>query len=190
VRFRITDSGISPISKPGMQYGNYLASGIEHNERGAPTATGEIHARMNEKRIKKLMPLKTRYDLFIQEGDTDAPLGLISWGSVAGVAMEAFRLARAEGLRVRLLVPKLLYPVAEEIYQDFFATVKAGLVVEQSHQGQLYRVIRMYVDVPSGLKSLARSGSNPIVAGQVVERLRKMALVLQRTQVPEPQPRE
>lgn len=190
VRFRITDSGISPISKPGMLSGNYLASGIEHNERGAPTASGEIHARMNEKRIKKLMPLKTRYDLFIQEGDVDAPLGLISWGSVAGVAMEAFRLARAEGLRVRLLVPKLLYPVAEEVYQDFFATVKAGLVVEQSHQGQLYRVIRMYVDVPSGLKSLARSGSNPIVASHVLERLRKMALVLQRTQVPETQPQE
>lgn len=190
VRFRITESGISPISRPGMAGGNYLASGIEHNEYGAPTASGEVHARMNDKRLKKLNPLKTRYDLFVQDGDADAPLGLISWGSVAGVAIEALRLAQAEGLRVRLLVPKLLYPVAEEIYQDFFASVKGGLVVEQSHQGQLYKIIRMYVDVPSGVKSLARSGSNPIVPGQVLERLRRMALELQRKQVPEPQPQE
>jgi 2-oxoglutarate ferredoxin oxidoreductase subunit alpha len=190
VRFRLTESGISPISRPGMPGGNYLASGIEHNEHGAPTASGEVHARMNDKRLKKLNPLKTRYDLFLQDGDADAPLGLISWGSVAGVAIEALRLARAEGLQVRLLVPKLLYPVAEEIYQDFFSSVKAGLVVEQSHQGQLYRIIRMYVDIPSGVKSLAKSGSNPIVANRVLERLRKMALDLQRKQVPEPQPQE
>ena len=29
-RFRITESGVSPISHPGMAKGNYLASGIEH----------------------------------------------------------------------------------------------------------------------------------------------------------------
>jgi 2-oxoglutarate/2-oxoacid ferredoxin oxidoreductase subunit alpha len=51
-----TESGISPISEPGMPGGNYLASGIEHNEAGAPTANGAIHARMNEKRIRKLNP--------------------------------------------------------------------------------------------------------------------------------------
>src|SRR6185295_7927640 len=62
-RFRLTESGVSPISKPGLAGGNYLASGIEHNERGAPTASGQIHERMNEKRIRKLAPLKARRDL-------------------------------------------------------------------------------------------------------------------------------
>ncbi len=190
VRFRITESGVSPISRPGVAGGNYLASGIEHNELGAPTASGEVHARMNSKRIKKFSPLKQRHDLFIMKGDIDAPLGLISWGSVAGVAMEALSLAHAEGLMVRLLIPKLLYPVAEEVYQDFFASVKAGLIIEQSHQGQLYRIIRMCVDVPQGMRSLAKSGSNPILATEVLDRLQKMALDLQRKRVPELQPRE
>jgi 2-oxoglutarate ferredoxin oxidoreductase subunit alpha len=178
-RFRITESGISPISHPGMPGGNYLASGIEHNEAGAPTAKGETHAKMNEKRIRKLTPLKTRRDLFIFEGDPDAPIALISWGSVAGVAMEALRLAQAEGMKVKLLIPKLLFPVSEEIYQEFFASVKMGLVVEQSHQGQLYRLIRMYVDVPQRMESLARSGSNPILASVVLERLRSLVRSLQ-----------
>ncbi len=173
-RFKLTESGVSPISHPGMPGGNYLASGIEHGERGAPTASGEVHARMNEKRIRKLDPLKQRRDLFAIEGDRKAPLALVSWGSVAGTTREALELARREGLQAKLLVPKLLYPVAEEIYAEFFASVHAGLVVEQSHQGQLYRILRMYVDLPPGMRSLARSGSNPILPGLIVEQLKEL----------------
>jgi 2-oxoglutarate ferredoxin oxidoreductase subunit alpha len=189
VRFRLTESGVSPISHPGIKGGNYLASGIEHNEKGAPTASGEVHSRMNEKRIKKLFPLKRRRDLFHIEGDSNAPFGLVSWGSVAGVAMEAARMARKEGIQVKLIVPKLLFPVPEEIYEEFFVSVKRGLVIEQSHLGQLFRVLRMFVDVPAGVASLSKSGSNPIVPEEVVERLRKLALSLQRGRVPESEPR-
>ncbi|MFQ5744525.1 MAG: 2-oxoacid:acceptor oxidoreductase subunit alpha [Acidobacteriota bacterium] len=179
-RFRLTESGISPLTRPGVEGGTYLASGIEHNEHGAPTGSGTEHARMNAKRLKKLHPLKRRYDLFVLEGDQGAPVGLISWGSMAGVALEALRWAQAEGLRVKLLVPKLLYPVSEEIYQHFFASVETGLVVEQSHQGQLHKVIRMYVDVPAGVESLAKSSSNPITADEVVKRLRELASARER----------
>jgi 2-oxoglutarate ferredoxin oxidoreductase subunit alpha len=44
-RFQTTDSGISPISHPGMPGGNYLASGIEHNERRGPRALEREAAR-------------------------------------------------------------------------------------------------------------------------------------------------
>jgi len=187
-RFRSTSSGISPISHPGMRQGNYLASGIEHNEFGAPTASGEIHAKMNEKRLKKLEPLKRRHDLFVQEGNHDAPLAVVSWGSVASVAFEAVRLAKKAGINVKLLVPKLLFPVAEELYQDFFASVRQGLVIEQSHQGQLYRVLRMYVHVPDGMTSLCKSGSNPILPTEVLAKIRDLALSNQRSNFPETEP--
>jgi 2-oxoglutarate ferredoxin oxidoreductase subunit alpha len=189
VRFKNTDSGVSPISHPGMPDGNYLASGIEHNELGAPTAKGEIHARMNEKRIRKLNPLKRRSDLFLIEGDPDAKIALIGWGSVAGVVREALHMANDKGIKVKLLVPLLLYPIAEEIYTDFFAGIKKGLVVEQSHQGQLYRIIRMFVDVPSGIESFCKSGANPILAVEVADRLRAMMIDLQRERTPESEPR-
>ncbi len=187
-RFQATESGISPISHPGMPGGNYLASGIEHNERGAPTASGEVHARMNEKRLRKLDPLKQRRDLFLVEGDPRAALAVVAWGSVAGVAREAVRLGRREGIDAKLLVPRLLYPVAEEVYADFLKGVVGGLVVEQSHQGQLYRVLRMFVDLPRGLESLARSGSLPILPAAIVERLREQVLALQGRRVAELEP--
>ena len=177
-RFSATSSGVSPISHPGMEGGNYLAAGIEHDVKGAPTASGAIHAAMNEKRFQKLAPLQKRTDLFERLGPPDAPLALVSWGSSAGVAREAYLQARMRDLPVKLLVPTLLYPVAEQLYRAFFTSVRAGLVLELSHQGQLYRVLRMFVDVPPGVTSFARSGAQPFRADEVVQRLAQQAETL------------
>lgn len=173
-RFAFTDDYISPITHPGMLNGNYLAAGIEHTETGAPTSSGEMHAKMIEKRTKKLDPLKSRADLFSIYGDKDAEICLISWGTIAGVAMEARELAEAEGIKVKLLVPKLLYPVAESVFIDFFKTVKKGLVVEQNYQGQLYHVIRMFVNVPDGIKPFPKSGSNPFGAHEILSKIKAL----------------
>ncbi|HEY2387400.1 MAG TPA: 2-oxoacid:acceptor oxidoreductase subunit alpha [Candidatus Binatia bacterium] len=174
-RFRLTANGVSPVSHPGMQGGNYVGAGIEHDEHGDPTANGRVHQRMNEKRLHKLDPLRERDDLLRIEGDPSAPLALVSWGSTAGVCREALDLATAQGLRVKLLVPYLLYPVNERVYRGFFATVQAGLVVEQSYLGQLYRVLRMMVDVPAGLESFCRSGANPFRPAEIVRELQLRA---------------
>lgn len=189
-RFRPTDSGVSPLSQPGMRGGEYLASGIEHTASGAPTASGAVHAQMTEKRFRKLHVLQGRRDLFEHRGRRDARIGLIAWGSIAGVAEEAFDLAREQGVDVQLLVPRLLYPVAEEVYREFFSRVQAGLVVEQSFQGQLYRILRMFVDVPAGVRSFARPGATPIAAADIVTRLRAGVVALQRSHVAELQPVE
>ena len=87
-------------------------------------------------------------------------------------------------------MPRLLYPVAEEQYRDFFASVRAGLVVEQSHQGQLYRILRMFLDLPGGVRSLARSGANPFLPTEVAAQLRETALALQRRIEDSRQPQE
>jgi 2-oxoglutarate ferredoxin oxidoreductase subunit alpha len=79
---------------------------------------------------------------------------------------------------VKLLVPTLLYPVAEPVYRGFFASVRGGLVLELSHQGQLYRVLRMFVDVPPGVTSFARSGAQPFRADEILERLAQQAEAL------------
>jgi 2-oxoglutarate ferredoxin oxidoreductase subunit alpha len=189
-RFRMTEDGVSPLSHPGMKGGNYQGAGIEHNENGNPTASGKVHATMNEKRFRKLAPLKRRRELFHIEGNASAPLALVAWGSIAGVCREALERARAEGIDAKLLVPWLLYPVAEDVYRDFFAGVQAGYVVELSHQAQLYRVIRMFVDVPPGVKPFARSGANPIQPVEVVGKLRKAALDLQKPRNGGPQSSE
>ncbi len=189
-RFRLTESGVSPISHPGMQGGNYLGAGIEHNEVGDPTASGRMHEAMNAKRIRKLAPLAKRDDLIHIEGKGTAPLALVSWGSTAGVCREALALAKADGLDVKLLIPRLLFPINEDLYRRFFSTIQAGLVVEQSYLGQLYRVLRMYVDLPPGVQSLARSGANPFQPAQIVGKLKHVALALQQKKAESRLPQE
>ena len=170
-RFALTESGISPITHPGLKGGTYLAAGIEHNEKGDPTSSGAMHAKMNAKRFRKLEPLKKRADLFELQGNPNAALGLIAWGSTAGVAREAVQLAKAEGHDVKLLVPYLLYPIAEQVYANFFASLKHGLIVELSHQGQLYRMLRMFTEVPKGVRSFTRDGANPFQPIELVKQL-------------------
>ena len=106
-----------PSGHAGRQLPRRRASSTTSS--GAPTASGEMHARMNEKRFRKLAPLKQRRDLFVIEGDADAPLGAGQLGQRrrrrAARRCELARAARA--CRSKLLVPQLLYPVAEEVYQ-------------------------------------------------------------------------
>ena len=189
-RFKQTENHISPISHPGMANGAYLAAGIEHSESGAPTNSGNVHQRMNEKRINKLNPLKDRKDLFEVTGNPDAPLALVAWGSIAGVCREALLMAKDQGLDVKLMVPYLLYPVAEQTYLDFFASVQKGLIVEQSHLAQTFKVLRMHLDLPKGVKSLARSGANPFLPGEIVAALHQLLAELQRSHESELQPQE
>ena len=145
---------------------------------------------MTEKRFRKFDPLRERSDLFRIDGDPDAPLALVSWGSTAGVCREALALARAERLKVKLLVPYLLYPIAEDVYRRFFESVKAGLVVEQSQQGQLYRILRTQLDLPKGLRPFCRPGANPFRPAEVVAVLREAVLDLQRRVEENQQPQE
>ncbi len=174
-RFATTPDFISPISQPGLKGGNYLAAGIEHNEKGEPTASGTMHAKMNAKRFKKLDPLKKRTDLFEIIGDPNAPLALVAWGSTAGVCREAHALALKAGLKAKLMVPYLLWPISEDIFNGFFESVKSGLVVELSHQGQLYRMLRMFIDVPRGVKPFLRDGANPFQPSEIVTRLAELS---------------
>jgi 2-oxoglutarate ferredoxin oxidoreductase subunit alpha len=140
---------------------------------------------MNTKRIAKFDPLTRWRGAVTVTGDPHAPIGLIAWGSVAGVAREALRLAEGSGICAKLLVPTLLFPIPQADYSDFLASVQAGLIVEQSHQGQLYRLLRMYVTVPDSLVSVARSGANPFTPTEIAERLAALAQQLQRSRVPE-----
>ncbi len=170
-RFALTESGISPITHPGLEKGTYLAAGIEHNEKGDPTSSGGLHIKMNEKRFRKLEPLKKRSDLFELTGNPAAPLGFIAWGSTAGIAREAVSLMKAKGHDVKLLVPYLLHPIPEQVYASFFESLKSGLIVELSHQGQLYRMLRMALDVPKSVRSFCRSGANPFQPAELMTRL-------------------
>ena len=171
-----TESGISPISHPGMKGGNYLASGIEHNERGRPDGQRR-DARADERQAPpQAGPAEAAPRSVRHRGRRRRPLGLISWGSVAGVALEALRARPARGPQGQAADPEAALPGGRGDLPGLLRLAcRRGLVVEQSHQGQLYRIIRMYVDVPRGHAVAGQERLQPDHRRrEVVERLRKI----------------
>ncbi|MDW7760449.1 MAG: 2-oxoacid:acceptor oxidoreductase subunit alpha [Acidobacteriota bacterium] len=143
-RFRITDSGISPISRPGTPGGQYLATGLEHTEKGHPDYTPENHQAMTSKRFRKIEVLSNLLEKNPREyyGSPEARIGIIGWGSTEGAIREARYLAEQEGVLVRHLHPKIVLPMADRRIRYFLAELKHVIVVEENYTGQFAHFIR------------------------------------------------
>ncbi|MBF0460404.1 MAG: 2-oxoacid:acceptor oxidoreductase subunit alpha [Magnetococcales bacterium] len=141
-RYAITDDGISPMVDPGTPGGMHIATGLEHTETGAPSFKGEVHEQMLDKRFDKIKPLVDRYHPAEVDGEGEADVGIITWGSTIGVAREAVARLRAEGYKVKGFYPKLMWPMQVAQYEAFGATCKKILVPEVNYQGQLSHFIR------------------------------------------------
>jgi 2-oxoglutarate ferredoxin oxidoreductase subunit alpha len=138
-RYLDTDSGISPMTIPGMADGMYIATGLEHDEHGAPNYTPENRVRSMAKRYRKLETLGRELDtngngLYDPAGG--AKIGIIGWGSTEGPIKEAIARAKAEGTSVAHMHPKVLMPLARERVTAFLKPLKKVLVIEENHTSQ------------------------------------------------------
>lgn len=140
-RFRSSESGVSPVTIPGMRGGGFPATGIEHDEEGELSYEPEDHRRMTEKRWRKLDQALRGPDLFRRYGPLDAEIGIIGWGSSEGVIREAVETANTKGYRVAAFHPKLLHPLPQEL-GDFVHSVKTVVVPELNFTGQFAKEIR------------------------------------------------
>lgn len=141
-RYQFTENHISPMADPGTPNGMHMATGLEHNESGAPRWAADNREAMTAKRFNKIKPLIHEYPPVEVDGSGDADLGIIAWGSTIGVVREAIERLRAEGLRVKGFYPKLIWPMPVAQYEAFGKSCKKILVPEVNYQGQLSFFIR------------------------------------------------
>ncbi len=176
-RYRLTEDGVSPMSIPGMSGGMYQTNGLEHDEQGRPSSMYVVHERMNEKRFLKLEAVAKKYRLFTRFGPQKAGIGILCWGSSAGVVREAIAKLNAEGIAAAAFVPRILMPLPAEEIEKFIASVDELLVVELSHSQQFYRYLRTQVDMPRNRTHVyARSGGRALRVGEVIEQVKRFAL--------------
>ena len=141
-RYAITESGISPRSIPGMEGYCFAATGLEHSEKGIPNYDPENHMQMSAKRLRKILgalrdlPEPEPYFL-----DHKVEIGVISWGSTFGTALESVRIARSEGISAAALKVISLYPIHEELIRRFIRKCENILIPELNMQGQLATLI-------------------------------------------------
>jgi 2-oxoglutarate ferredoxin oxidoreductase subunit alpha len=143
-RFRDTDDGVSPVARPGTPGGQYLATGLEHTEKGNADYTPANHVRMTRKRFRKLKSLSRTLEANPPEyfGPENARIGIIGWGSTEGAIREARYLAAAKGIAVRHLHPKIVSPLADRPIEHFLAELKQVIVVEENYSGEFAHFIK------------------------------------------------
>jgi 2-oxoglutarate ferredoxin oxidoreductase subunit alpha len=176
-RYAVTDSGVSPMSLPGMAGLAYTADGLEHNERGIPSSQAADHLAQMDKRARKLAQLDPGDYWASQEGgiDGEGDLAVLTFGSCTGPVREAIQRARADGVNARLISIRLLSPVQPARLKRALAGVKRVLVVEQNHSGQFLRYLRGEYDLPGEVSSLRRPGPLPFRSDEIHRRLLEWA---------------
>ena len=168
-RYADTESGISPMAIPGTPGGQYTADGLEHNERGTPSSQANDHHTQLDKRNRKLEAFDYG-DLWAEiEGEADAEIGIITWGSTSAPVREALARARASGIKTRLVAMRLLAPARPAQLAAALKGVKKLLVVEQSHSGQFLGYIKAHYDLPVAPESLRHPGPLAIRPSEVCD---------------------
>ena len=174
-RYLDTESGISPMTWPGMKGGEYQTNGLEHDEDGKPSSMHVVHEKMNAKRYRKLRGVRDKYSFFRTYGPEDADLGILCWGSSKGPVKEAVLRANARGEKVAAFVPQVLYPFPKYEFEAFLHHVKEFIVVELSYSAQFYKYLRTFLDLPDGHTYLfKRSGGKNLTVGEVEDKIQKV----------------
>ena len=164
-RYALAANGVSPMAIPGTRGGQYTADGLTHTQRGTPTSGEGDHRAQLDKRRDKLEQFNYGDHWSSIEGDGD--LAVVTWGSVTSAVREAIECAAADGIKARLVAPRLLLPARPEQMTKALAGVKRILVVEQTHGAQFHRYLRAHYDLPAPVRAFNRPGPLPITAGEV-----------------------
>jgi 2-oxoglutarate ferredoxin oxidoreductase subunit alpha len=166
-RYELTEDSVSPMGIPGEEGGQYVATGIEHDELGHPAYTPENHVAMQTKRWAKLGPLKNGIVRHETIGDERPEIALIGFGSTYGAVREAVDVARAQGVSVGAFYPRVLGPFPDELVSGFVAGAKRVIVPEVNFTGQLARLVRSECGIP--VESHAKCDGLPFTAEDILD---------------------
>ena len=166
LRYRLTESGVSAVAAPGDPDRRFTADGLEHNEKGTPSASSRDHHQQLDKRRRKLESFEFGEDWAERAGEGD--IALLGFGSSAATLSAAAEIA---GVPVRTIALRLLAPLHTEALVQALSGCRRILVVEQNHGAQLFHYLRgkLPSDVP--LTSYASPGPVPLDPAHIVTQL-------------------
>jgi 2-oxoglutarate ferredoxin oxidoreductase subunit alpha len=128
-----------------MKGGHYTAEGLEHNQKGNPNYTPDMHVAMMEKRRRKVDIARQQLTLWpnvVEEwGDDEAAIAIMGWGSSLGPVQEAMARVQTAGYKVAALFPKVLLPMPDLRIKRFMRGRRAIIIPELNQRGQFARVI-------------------------------------------------
>jgi 2-oxoglutarate ferredoxin oxidoreductase subunit alpha len=163
LRFRVTQSGVSPRAVPGHPNAVWVSTANEHDERGAVNEELDNRVAQVEKRMRKMEGMAQEVEGPSWYGPEEAELTFICWGSTYGALREAVDWLNAErdrgqemsptGLggeekggtgRANMLHFNELYPFPLEATLAALERAKRTIMVEGNATGQLETLLRAH----------------------------------------------
>lgn len=146
LRYKNTESGISPRALPGTAGYVHIAVTDEHDE-DSTLISDEFtnpHKRraMVEKRARKFDNILANIAPPVLEGRTNADVTLIGWGSTYGIIHEASQILNADGVSTNLLSIKWMVPFHGREIMEILKKSKRVIIVENNYSGQFARYMR------------------------------------------------
>jgi 2-oxoglutarate/2-oxoacid ferredoxin oxidoreductase subunit alpha len=172
LRYRITESGVSPMAIPGTPGGQYVAMGLEHNEKGRHRPDPRSHTQMTEKRFRKYEAAAGDAPEAVTYGNPDAEIGIVTWGSTAGAAIEAIDRLREEGIDAALVAPKMILPLPDAQLGEFMKK-KHIIIPEVNFRGQFADIVQ--AKYPRPIARINVYGGRPILVSKLVEAVKQVA---------------
>ena len=169
MRYQLTSSGISTLAVPGDADRRFTADGLEHNEKGTPSARQSDHQQQLEKRQHKLAAFDFGEDWAELTGS--GTVALVSFGSSSAAVTEASILLSERGVDTRVCSLRLLAPLQKAALAKALAGCDWLIVVEQNHGGQLLRYLKGEMDFQQKVRSYAMAGPVPLSSQNIAQRV-------------------
>jgi 2-oxoglutarate ferredoxin oxidoreductase subunit alpha len=129
-------TGLSKRPVPGQRGGEYVVTGVVHDEESHIAYESSINQRTTAMRSRKLAVLRSTLKTPQVHGDAEGDLLVVGWGSTLGAIEEAVDKLRADGLKVSSIHLRFLSPL-EPGLKDIFKRFKKVTTVEVNYSDTL-----------------------------------------------------
>ena len=174
LRYKYTESGISPRLVPGKTTELVLADSDEHDERGWITESAEVRIKMADKRMRKIESLKEELQEPEFIGSETFDTLLIGWGSTYGSVVEAIEILNKEADHTyAALMFADVFPLPTKLLNEKSIQADTIINVEQNSTGQFARLVREYTGIVC-MQSVLKYDGRQISADEIVAKIKEV----------------
>ena len=173
-RFALTEDGISPRSKLGLENGIFWNTGDESDVQGHISEDPVNRVEKMDKRQSRLGYILEKIpesEQIIQHSEGD--FCIVSWGSTQGPILDAIGMLKNDGIDIGFIEIKLLHPFPKELLKKHLSNSKTIINVEANYDGQLGSLIRQNLEKDPDYYILKFTG-RPMTCTEIYDTLKKI----------------
>ncbi|KXK09476.1 MAG: 2-oxoacid:acceptor oxidoreductase subunit alpha [Candidatus Dojkabacteria bacterium] len=172
LRYKFTETGISPRWLPGSKGATYLTNSDEHTPKGYSTEDANEIKAMVEKRAKKYATLADMIpEANIFGASEDIDIAILAWGSTKGVLMDLLSLTDQ---RICVIHYNFIWPLKTQRALDMINKAKYAFSVEGNLDSQFTKIF----EAESGIKILdkmTKYDGRPIYIEELLEKISQIS---------------